>query len=80
MDGCYLCLHKLSMYDYNFCQVTQKNINVNSFVQCLSSVKLSLFIICGYLYQSGYYSYLIRIGLGLGVETKGSFVLFNLCC
>jgi len=31
-----------------------------------------------YLYQSGYYSYLIKVGLGLGEDTKVSFALFNL--
>jgi len=31
-----------------------------------------------YLYQSGYYSYLIKVGLGLGEESKASFALFNL--
>jgi hypothetical protein len=36
-----------------------------------------LFIICNYLYQSGYYSYLIRVGLGLGDDVKSSFALFN---
>jgi len=41
---------------------------------------LSIFTICGCLYQSGYYSYLIKIGLGLGEDTKGSFALFNLSC
>ncbi len=41
---------------------------------------LSLFIICGCLYQSGYYSNLIKIGLGMGGDTKGSFALFNLSC
>jgi len=29
-----------------------------------------LFIICDYLYQSGYYSYLIKVGLGLGEDAK----------
>jgi len=41
---------------------------------------LKLFIICDYLYQSGYYSYLIKVGLGMGEDNKGSFTLFNLCC
>jgi len=31
-----------------------------------------------YLYQSGYYSYLIKVGLGLGEDANGSFALFNL--
>jgi len=47
---------------------------------CLSSFQQwSLFIICGYLYQSGYYSYLIKVDLGLGENAKGCFALFNLC-
>jgi len=44
----------------------------------------SLFIICNYLYQSGYYSYLIKVGLSLSEDAKSSFVakfaLFNLYC
>jgi len=32
-----------------------------------------------HLYQSGYYSYLIKVGLGLGEDAKGVFALFNLC-
>ncbi len=39
-----------------------------------------LFIICSYLFQSGYYSYLIKVGLGLGEDAEASFALFNLCC
>jgi len=39
---------------------------------------LKFFIIYGYWYQSGYYSYLIRVGLGLAEGAKGSFALFNL--
>jgi len=31
-----------------------------------------------YLYQSGYCSYLIKVGLGLGEDAKVSFPLFNL--
>jgi len=33
----------------------------------------SLFIICGYLYQTMYYSYLIKVGLGLDEDTKWAF-------
>jgi len=33
-----------------------------------------------YLYQSGYDSYLVKVGLGLGQDAKGSFALFNLEC
>ncbi len=32
-----------------------------------------------HLDQSNYYSYLIKVGLGLGNEAKSSFVLFDLC-
>ncbi len=31
-----------------------------------------------YLYQSGYYSYLIKVGLGLGENTCVALALFNL--
>jgi len=40
----------------------------------LSSIQYwSLLIICNYLYQFCYYSYLIKVGLGLGQEAKSSF-------
>ncbi len=46
--------------------------------QCLSSIQYwILFIIYGYLYQSGYNSYLIMVGLGLDEDSKGGFALFN---
>jgi hypothetical protein len=32
-----------------------------------------------YLYQSGYYSYLIKVGLGLSEDACVVFALFNLC-
>ena len=32
-----------------------------------------------YLYQSGYYSYLIKVGLGLDEDTRVALALFNLC-
>ncbi len=32
-----------------------------------------------YLYQSGYYSYLIRVGLGFGEDTQIVLALFTLC-
>jgi len=52
----------------------------NKISQCLSSIQYwSLFIICSFLYQSSYYSYLIKVGLGLGEEANDSFALFNLC-
>jgi len=36
--------------------------------------------ICDYLYQTGYYSYLIKVGLG-GVRLLDvAFLYFNLCC
>jgi len=45
----------------------------------LSSFKYcSLFIICHYSYQSSYYSYLIKVGLGLSEDAKSRFALFNL--
>jgi len=31
------------------------------------------------LYQSGYYSYLIKIGLGLGQDAHVALVLFLIC-
>jgi hypothetical protein len=33
----------------------------------------------GYLYQSGNYSYLIKVGLGLGEDTCIVLALFNFC-
>ncbi len=33
----------------------------------------------GYLYQSSYYSYLIRVGLGSGEDACIALALFNLC-
>ncbi len=46
---------------------------------CLSSIQYwSLTIICSYLSQSGYYSYLIKVGFGFGEDAKVSFALFNL--
>jgi len=46
---------------------------------CLNSIQYrGLFIIYRrYLYQSCYYNYLIKVGLGLGYDAKGSFALFN---
>jgi len=32
-----------------------------------------------YLYQSGYYSYLINVGLGLGEDARVALLVFNLC-
>jgi len=32
-----------------------------------------------YLYQSGYYSYLIKVGLRLGEDAHVELALFNLC-
>jgi len=32
-----------------------------------------------YFYQSGYFSYLIKVGLGLGEDTHIALALFNLC-
>ncbi len=32
-----------------------------------------------YVYQSGYYSYLIKVGLGLGEDACIVFALINLC-
>jgi len=36
-----------------------------------------LFIIFDHLYLSGYYSYLIKVCLGLGEDAKSGFALFN---
>jgi hypothetical protein len=33
---------------------------------------------CNYLYQSSYYSYLIKVGLGWGEAARSCFALFNL--
>jgi len=46
-----------------------------------SNENWNLFIICDYLYQSGYYSYLIKVGLGeVRMLDVRSFALFDLGC
>ncbi len=52
-----------------FCKIIQDDI-----VQFNTEVYSSF---VRYLYQSGYYSYLIKTGFGLGENTKSSFALFN---
>jgi hypothetical protein len=39
---------------------------------------LTLFIICDYLYQSGYYSYLIKVGLGWSKDANSDFALYEI--
>jgi len=53
----------------------------NSWFAALSSIHYwSLFIICSNLNQFDNYSYIIKVGLGLGKDAKGSFALYNLWC
>ncbi len=56
-------------FQFSFCKIIEH-------IEIQLSTEV-LFIICDFLYQSGYHSYLIKVGLGLGEDAKSSFALFN---